>query len=411
MTALGTTRAFRRTAQALPLIVPTALIYLVAFAVPPTLPQVYGISFATLLWVTFLLISLLNISLFREWLRHAPLLLVLVLPALSTLLAREDLRAVIPGGLSPLIGMTLGFILIFPALNRRTLPQITHLLLALSGLAAALAFYQQLTHSWPVLDAVSLPEFTSAAFENRAASTFGHPILYGTFAGTMAICALHTRIWWRWYAVGWNVLGLLVSGSRSAIIPLGIVVAILCLVRTASIFKARKISLSGVLVIWFLTLSVFSLVAAFNLGVISLPDRYSKIGESYSALYRFQQWEAGFKLVTASPQSLWIGHGIGGSVALFNKGPLIDLWGPKTFDNAAVTLLYDFGVLGLLMFYGVLLYGVLSRGRALGRYVLLFLLMDSFFFDAYLWPIYLLLVFLGFALRRYSPDRETRGVR
>ncbi|MGB2567557.1 hypothetical protein ACPFP2_03770 [Micromonospora citrea] len=86
-----------------------------------------------------------------------------------------------------------------------------------SVVVAVFAKYQTLSRTWPIFDQLAYDWTYTSAFDNtRAVGLSGHPIIYGTFAMAMALVALTLRGRYWYVPFTANLVGLVLSGTRSA---------------------------------------------------------------------------------------------------------------------------------------------------------------------------------------------------
>jgi len=379
---------------------------------PPTLDiRVAGLSWATLYWV---LLIAAGCGLAASGITRSrwPLLLLLIIPAYTLI------QPVQSGGASRVAVLLpgLAFVSLLSAvLALRPDPAALARRLVLVSLPVhILALVQGVINSWPVIDPLSLPEFTSAAYFGRAAGTLGHPIAYGTLAGVSVLLAFLTpslgrRI--RYGAIILGLAGLLASGSRSAMIPIAGLILLILLGRAARWLRRPTATRRGVTRLALLCI-LAGPISAGGYAVVTQLDtsRYQNVQESFSYRYRTMQWQAAWRLISQDAQTLTWGQGAGASTLLLSTRRLIPIWGPRTFDNSAVTLVFDFGLLGVGVMATGLLALILSPGPAAGRAVLAFLAGNALFFDAFLWPSFLALLVIGVALR-LPPTRIARSTK
>ncbi|TDC41813.1 O-antigen ligase family protein [Micromonospora sp. KC213] len=146
-------------------------------------------------------------------------------------------------GLAPLLCYgVLGWHLVEEARREpRTIRRIAEALTWFSVAVAVFAKYQTLSRSWPIFDQFAYHWTYTSAFDNtRAVGLSGHPIIYGTFAMAMALVALtlRGRFWYVPFTA--NLVGLVLSGTRSAWV--GMVLALAAWL----FFRWRNLSLRGV---------------------------------------------------------------------------------------------------------------------------------------------------------------------
>ena len=213
-------------------------------------------------------------------------------------------------------------------------------------LIAALAIYQRLTGTWPILDQLATSSaYTSGAGVGRSAGTAGHPIIYGSYC--MAMMGVSLALRGRWWLVpfGANGIGLLLSGSRSAWIGIVGGLALWYLTRprkiTAKGVKAALISIGAGAVLLLAGPQVVREVVATAAG------RLTNLTGSAAANARYLRSGEAWTGIRESFHSLVFGKGPEAHVRFFQEVGVGD-GQAQTFDNSYLTLWYDFGAIGLL---------------------------------------------------------------
>ncbi|MEV4690759.1 hypothetical protein AB0K27_06485 [Micromonospora echinospora] len=201
----------------------TWAVFVIAFAVPVTIDVGYPTnpSYALLL-VLFLLAAwgrVLRAE--RDGWPPKALAAALLLPACAVLAGLVHWHGVKPiaVGVAPLLcfGVLAWHLAEEARHDRRTVLRIAEALTWFSVAVAAFAKYQTASRSWPIFDQFAYDwTYTSAFDATRAVGLSGHPIIYGTFAMAMVLVALTLRGRFWYVPVTANLVGLVLSGTRSA---------------------------------------------------------------------------------------------------------------------------------------------------------------------------------------------------
>ena len=249
---------------------------------------------------------------------------------------------------------------------------------------AAIAVVQRWILRWPVLDDLATdPGFQSFPNPLRSAGVMGHPLVYGTFAMGMALIALGLRFrGWR-YAYIANMIGLVLSGTRSAW------VAALCALALWYIAQPRKLSLRGTVT------ALASAAGAYAIWKIGPPivaqtisvaaNRVDHVTQSESATARYERSGTAMSHITDNVSAIIFGHGPEGHV-LFLRTVGIPDGLAQTFDNSYLTLWYDSGIVGAAAFVVVAAMLLLGYRSLTGRMILGAFVAQILFFDFFLWP-------------------------
>ncbi|GAB3171661.1 O-antigen ligase-like membrane protein [Micromonospora palomenae] len=222
-------------------------IFVVAFAVPVTIDFGYPTNPSyTLLLVLFILVCWGRVRRAERDGWQRPMVVgALLLPACAVLAGIVHWHGAKPVvvGVAPLLCFgVLGWHLIEEA--RRdpwTISRVAEALTWFSVAVAVFAKYQTLSRTWPIFDQLAYDWTYTSAFDNtRAVGLSGHPIIYGTFAMAMALVALtlRGRFWYVPFTA--NLVGLVLSGTRSAWV--GMILAL----ATWLFLQWRKVSWRGV---------------------------------------------------------------------------------------------------------------------------------------------------------------------
>ncbi|WP_439427866.1 O-antigen ligase family protein [Micromonospora sp. LA-10] len=201
----------------------TWAVFVIAFAVPVTIDVGYptNSSYALLL-VLFLLAAwgrVLRAE--RDGWPPKALAAALLLPACTVLAGLVHWHGAKPiaVGVAPLLcfGVLAWHLAEEARHDRRTVLRIAEALTWFSVAVAVFAKYQTASRSWPIFDQFAYDwTYTSAFDATRAVGLSGHPIIYGTFAMAMALVALTLRGRFWYVPVTANLVGLVLSGTRSA---------------------------------------------------------------------------------------------------------------------------------------------------------------------------------------------------
>jgi hypothetical protein len=285
------------------------------------------------------------------------------------------------------------------------------------GVAVALlAIYQRWTRTWPILDDFAVDvAFMARSGPNRSAGLMGHPLIYGTFAMGMACVALGLRFRHWPIAFTANVIGLVLSGTRSAWAAMLGALALWYLARP------RKVSRNGVVGA---AAGVASLLAVWKLGPPAIgdaveiaTDRVENLTGSESALARYARSGTALEGITRDAWTSIFGHGPEAHVQFFRTVGIRDGLA-QTFDNTYLTMWYNSGVIGLAALIFVLV-TVLLRYRSLtGRMIVGAVAVQILFFDIHLWPCAAAVALLGLGIAvadapdgRMQPlDRDTLAI-
>jgi hypothetical protein len=261
-----------------------------------------------------------------------------------------------------------------------------------------LAAYQRIAGSWPVLDEFATSKsYTSRGDPSRTAAIMGHPILYGAYCMVTAVIVAALRPkWWKWLLAA-ALLGLVLSGARSAWI--GTAAALLVLLA----MHRPRITFWG----WY---SALLLACATLLAMIFYPQvlndlvdtaagRLENLTQSSSALARNLRVDIAWYQISGSGESWWWGLGPGALVEYFSGVQISDNLA-ATFDNSYLSLWYEYGVVTLAAFAVVALCAIFRRGSSVGRLLMLAIVTQICFFDFYQWPLMIGAIALAAGLRQ-----------
>lgn len=268
---------------------------------------------------------------------------------------------------------------------------------------AILAIFESATGKpslWSDLVGATIFDNTSAQSADRAASTFGHPLVAGTALVILAFLVLVKPGSRRVLLFSLIVAGAVATVSRSALIGLaaGLLTHFIGTHRQRSqiVGAIAATTIIGVLIISF----VPALHASFEVRVLGASTQSEGI-----RLNSLQELRTSF---ARSDKELWLGRGLGGSTLYLGdtRGAL----GFGTYDNQYVTSLYDSGLVTVFVSIGLILVGIIrARPRAAMVAPLAAAAASFFFFEGLYWPVTALLFWMavGLATARTVPKRGT----
>jgi hypothetical protein len=334
-----------------------------------------------------------------------------------------------------------------PQLIRRIAQAFTWLSVAV----AVLAKYQSLSGTWPIFDQLAYdPIYTSQFDPTRSVGISGHPIIYGTFAMAMALVALtiRGRFWYVPFTA--NLVGLALSGTRSALVGILLGLA-LWLFSQWRISRWRTVSWRGVASAIAIAATAFMIVAVQPSTFSFLPtssapapnssapnsvdpvrvagSRMSNPMQSDSANARFTRITTVWDGITDDWSTVIFGHGPEADVRYLQHTGIHD-GQAQVFDNTYLSFWYNFGLIGVTCLL-LIMVGVYRRLRSLpARMLFVAFAAQIFFFDALLWlaamAVFLLAVGLGATdnpawspqplralaqARRAAPEQQTASAR
>ncbi|MGC4808972.1 O-antigen ligase family protein [Micromonospora sp. DT228] len=415
----------------------TWAIFVVAFLVPVTVNFGYPTNPSyTLLLVLFVLASWGRLHRAERdgW---PPRLLgaVLLLPLCAVIAGLAHWHGVKPVvvGAAPLLCFgVLGWHLVEEARrDPKLILRIAEAFTWVSVAVAVFAKYQTLTGTWPFFDQFAYDwTYTSAFDPTRAAGIFGHPIVYGSFAMAMALVALTIRGRYWYIPFTANLVGLVLSGTRSAWVGLVLALGIWL------VLQLRKLSWHSVLSAVAIGAIAFAAVAVSpstfgvgpdtespawvsptptspgsNPGSVNSPQssagsvgvagsRMSDPLESASANARFNRIDVAWDGITRNWSTVIFGNGPESSVRYLENVGIND-GQAQVLDNTYLSTWYNYGLVGLVSLLGLLL-TLWWRSRSLvARLIMVGFAAQIFFFDVWLWlpavAVLLLAVGLGAA--------------
>lgn len=284
-----------------------------------------------------------------------------------------------------------------PALFAR----IIRLLLWTSVAMAALAVLQRVTGTWPVVDSLTGDRYLgSAAYPGRSAAVFGHPIIYADFAQFCALVALLKRpkLWGVILAA--NFVGVLLSGSRSAWVGLGLGVILILVLQTARKLEggsSTRHALAVLLGLMFLIAAALPQVTGPVATEIQerVRGEDARVGLDARANRVRAGWDAAAH--SGKPFVIAFGHGPGAGNRFWANAPRQADRGASTFDNTYIAILFDYGIVGLGIVLALALTALIVIDWT-GRVLLICLLWDIWSFVALNWPSLLMMFGLAIGL-------------
>lgn len=262
---------------------------------------------------------------------------------------------------------------------------------------AVVALHQRAVGFWPFFDQyASSASYTSRGDPSRSASIMGHPILYGSYCmvASVVAAALKPKNWK--LLLGAALIGLILSGARSAWIGAGVALFLLVLV-----YRPR-ISFWGMysgLIILCIVLVAFIVAPDLSAKFVEIATgRVDNLAGSQSSLARQLRGNIAWSQIDATDETWWWGLGPGALVAYFARSSIGDNLA-ATFDNSYLTLWYEYGIITLAAFSLVMVAAILRGGAPAGRVLMVAIAAQVVFFDMYQWPLMMGAVALAAGLR------------
>jgi len=230
-------------------------------------------------------------------------------------------------------------------------------------------------------DLIGANAFDSASTSegvDRAASTFGHPLVAGTALITIAFLVLVQPGRRRAILFSVIVAGAAVTVSRSALVGL----AAGLLTHYIGNHRQRSQLIGAIAVTAIIGWLMLSLVPAFH-GSFESRVLGANTQNERVRLNSLQELRAGF---SRNDQELWLGRGLEGSADYLHQTSRNLGFG--TYDNQYVTSLYDSGIVVVIAAMGLIILGII-RARP-GARVLAPLVASAatiFFFEGLYWPV------------------------
>lgn len=248
----------------------------------------------------------------------------------------------------------------------------------------ALAVYQTDTGAWPVLDMhASSPQYTSAAYFGRPGGTQGHPVVMAAVLTAVAIATavIRPRAWQLLVAL--QLIGVAVSGSRSAYLALAVALIAMSTGRR----DRRSISLTKTAWLGVGAVGIVLATAWFSSSAAAVVDRLLgrlTISGDDSAAGRGLRIRFAWEQITATSKDFLLGHGPRGDVHFFTQSTVVTDGQALTFDNTYLIWWFNFGAVGLIGIMVLLLIAWRAAGK-LARPLLAAVLVEMLFFDAFGW--------------------------
>jgi hypothetical protein len=280
---------------------------------------------------------------------------------------------------------------------------------------AILAKVQTLTGTWPGFDQYAYaPEYTSAFDPTRAVGISGHPLIFGAFTMGTALVALTVRGRYWYVPFTASLVGLVLSGTRSAWI--GMLIGLLIYLA----YQKRRLTLRGlgsaaviVAVTAIVVLGSPQLVAgrSFSSGGSATASRVTGSTASASGDAREVRIRLVWKGITTDATTVVFGHGPEAEVRYFKQNVIRD-GQAQVFDNTYLSVWYDFGLVGLLSLVA-LGAGLFWRLRSVpARAIIAGTAVQIFFFDIWLWPSAIAVFAIGIGIgATRSPAVAARPLR
>lgn len=286
--------------------------------------------------------------------------------------------------------------------SREDVNAVVRVLVALGCLQTGLAILEVVGSLDPLWGFRGDIQRTNPMFDDalvRSQGTFGHPLILGFFQGLVLVLAwtnpARLASGARIAALAVIALGLVLSGSRSALLVAAAAIAVHILLRFHLYAWLR-----GVLLIS----AAGTVVYLIDPGVSDLVERTIDSG---SWIHRMGSLAAVPRLLARTGWEYWWGSGYGSETELFQRGYIADSYGLRVVDNFVVYLLGTTGVVGLCLTLAVLL-ATFVLGARWVRALVVYVFGMFFSFDITVWLSTGFLMFLVVALPGSAAGR--RGV-
>jgi hypothetical protein len=222
----------------------------------------------------------------------------------------------------------------------------------------------------------------------RVQGTAGHPIPFAMLLAAAFVVVLYLKDEWRFrFRMGLLAilsLGLVLSGTRSALVAVGIVLVVKLLTTRS---EKRILSVFAV--------AVSAVIMVVLLGS-SLADAYREFTGTGSFYNRVGALASVPALLARQPLEVLFGSGVGSEASLFGRG-FLQQNGFNIVDNQLVTTLATGGVVGLVLL--VLFVSVaVKRSDPLTRGLIIVMVVAMFSFDYLRWFSMIALLFVVVAL-------------
>jgi hypothetical protein len=423
-----------------------------AFAIAFCLPVTINFDYPTdpahwVLWLIFVVAAwgrLLRSGLHRLW---PPVILAVLLPAsglIAALVHWFGYRPIV-FGVSPLAAAAMLCWYVFEEGRHdpRLVIRVARAFAWSSVPIAILAKIQTTTGTWPGFDQLAfIPAYTSKFDPTRAAGISGHPLIFGAFAMGTALVALTVRGRYWYVPFTASLIGLVLSGTRSAWI--GMLLGTLVWL----VYQRRRLTWRGLGA----TVAILAVAGAVVLGSpdilrgkasppassasaqpgggptatapaptgpTSAPtsagsptvSRLSGSTAGISGTARIARIKAGWHGITDSPITVVFGHGPEADFRYFGQHPVKD-GQAQVFDNTYVSVWYNFGLLGLVSLLAAVV-GLYWRLRSVpARAIIAGTVAQIFFFDVWTWPTAVGVFAMGIALGATgNPELAARPLR
>jgi hypothetical protein len=428
----------------------TWAVFTIAFFVPVTINFGYPIDPTHWVLVLILVVAAWG-RLLRSGLRRLSpaIILAALLPASGLIAALVHWYGYqrILFGVSPLAAAAMLCWYVFEEGRRdpRTVIRVARAFAWSSVPIAILAKIQTMTGTWPGFDQLAYdPRYTSKFDPTRAAGISGHPLIFGAFAMGTALVALTVRGRYWYVPFTASLVGLVLSGTRSAWI--GMLLGTLVWL----VYQRRRLSWAGLG-------TAVAVLAVAGAVVLGSPDmfhakasppasssqrqpaagpsaaapaptspgpagaptsagsatvnRISGSAAGISGTARIARMKAGWHGITESPITIVFGHGPEADFRYFGQHPMADGLA-QVFDNTYVSVWYNFGLLGLLSLLAAIV-GLYWRLRSVpARAIILGTAAQIFFFDVWTWPTAVAVFAMGIALGATgAPELAARPLR
>lgn len=211
---------------------------------------------------------------------------------------------------------------------------------------------------------------------DRVQASFGQAIVYGFFSAVIAFLAWSdaARLRRGLRPVVFSVLlgGLLLSGTRSALVALVGAIAVHALLRPGLLRWVRNLAIALIGV---------ALVGLLDFGVRALA---TEALDSGSWLQRLGSMNSVPRLLSRTGSDFWFGSGFGSDQELYRTGLLTSPYHFTVVDNFYVYALGTMGVVGLAALLVPLVVGFVTAGRT-GRGTIVILAVMCAAFDLLAW--------------------------
>lgn len=211
----------------------------------------------------------------------------------------------------------------------------------------------------------------------RAQGTLGHPIMLAMLMlVTVLICASsvtrsHTML--RVIGVSAGLAGLLLSGTRSAILSLVVAIAYLLLSASGFLMKSRNVLL------------IIVAAGTIYVGDFGTRDVVNDLMTSDSLGHRIDGWALALGLFDRGPLAVVFGSGMNSESTAFANGYL-QQDGFAVIDNQLITTFLISGLIGTVLLFASIVMAFISTVRY-GRGLIIGVTVMFFSFDVTTWVI------------------------